>query len=115
MKKFLVLCFLFYGVLPVMADEYDINLTPKNTFSGYSNNSMKTEYPHFKTSSYQYNTVLEQQRKQWMKPTSVKSMNNHEEVNNSVYINKFPDAYDTSDVMRIQQIQSGVQNMYMGL
>lgn len=116
MKRFLVLCVLLCGSLSVMAEDLDINLTPRNTFSGYSNSSMKTEYPHLNSVNHQYNTVLEQQRKQWMKPTSVKSMNVNQEVkDNSVYLNRFPDSYDSSDMMRIQQIQNGVQNMYMGL
>ncbi|MBO6087437.1 hypothetical protein J6P92_03720 [bacterium] len=119
MKKFLVLCVILSGSLVVMADDSDINLTPKNTFSGYSNHSMKTEYPHMNNSAYQYNTTLEQQRKQWMKPTSVRSMVDTSSPMQSdrgeVSLNKFPQNYDSSDMLHVQQMHSGVQNMYMGL
>lgn len=116
MKKFIVLCLLF-NILPALADDADINLTPKNNFSGY-NSSINTNYPHLNTSSYQHGITLEQQRKQWMKPTSVRSMNTvttNDEDRGSVTFNKFPQSYDSSDMMHVQQVQQGIQNMYMGL
>ena len=118
MKKILVLSVLLLCVLPVLADDFDINLTPRNTFSGYPNSSMKTEYPHLNTSTYQYTTTLEQQRKQWMKPTSVKSMGYtapQSLENLPVSVNQFPQSFDSSDMMHVQQMQQGMQNMYMGL
>jgi hypothetical protein len=118
MRKFFVLCVLLLSSLSVMAEDSDINLTPRNTFSGYSNNTMKTEYPHLNSVNTQYNTVLEQQRKQWMKPTSVRSMGNitpKNDGNGTMTFNQFPQTYDSSDMMHVQQIQQGVQNMYMGL
>lgn len=118
MKKILVLSVLLLGSLPVMAEDLNINLTPRSSFSGYSNRPMKTEYPHLNSATYQYNTVLEQQRKQWMKPTSVRSMG-YTEPNNienmPVTVNKLPQHIDSSDMMHVQQIQQGMQNMYMGL
>ena len=117
MKKILVICVLLTG-LSVWADESGINLTPRSSFSGYSDKSMKTEYPHLNSVNYQYNTVLEQQRKQWMKPTSVRSMGYTETRNIErmpVSPNQLPQHIDSSDMMHVQQIQQGMQNMYMGL
>jgi len=117
MKNILVLCVLLFGVLPVFADENNINLTPKNSFSGYSN-SMKTEYPHLSNPMNYYNTVLEQQRKQWMKSTSVRSMGDITPRNDgytTMSPNQIPQRMDSSDMMHVQQMQQGMQNMYMGL
>ena len=118
MKKILVLCVLLLSSLSVMADDLNINLTPKSSFSGYSNSQMKTQYPHLNSANYQYNTVLEQQRKQWMKPTSVRSMGDITPRNDgytTMAPSQVPQKMDSSDMMHIQQMQQGMQNMYMGL
>lgn len=118
MKKILVLSVLLLGSLPVMAEDLNINLTPRSSFSGYSSKPMKTEYPHLNSATYQYNTVLEQQRKQWMKPTSVRSMGDITPRNDGytpMSQNQVPQRMDSSDMMHVQQMQQGMQNMYMGL
>ncbi len=95
--------------LPAMAD--DINMTPQNTFSGYSNKSnVRPMYPRL-------NTPVDT-RAELMKPKSVKDMGDTSHPNDGktpMTYSQFPKNYDSSNMMLQQGIQNGMQNMYMGL
>ena len=43
MKKFVLVLMLFALATPVLAEE--VNLTPKNSFSGFNNNGIRSKYP----------------------------------------------------------------------
>lgn len=105
-KLFIILMFLSF---PVFADE--INMTPQNTFSGYNNNGVSTKYPQLKKSLI----IENEQRSDIMKPKSVKEMGNITPSSNSpMTYGKFPQNYDSSNMMLMQNIQNGMQNMFMG-
>ena len=105
-KLFIILMLLSF---PVFADE--INMTPQNTFSGYNNNGVSTKYPQLKKSLI----IENEQRSDIMKPKSVKEMGNITPSSNSpMTYGKFPQNYDSSNMMLMQNIQNGMQNMFMG-
>lgn len=133
MKKYLTVLFLLVA-MPVMAEEANgllynadsanapstgsINMTPKNTFSGYSkSNDVRSSYPNL-SNRVQYNTTSAYQRQQMMKAKSVKEISNtsnlsREDENSGITFNQFPKQYTTDDMLHLNAIQNGVQNMYM--
>lgn len=107
MKKLFIVLMLFS--LPVFADE--INMTPQSTFSGYNNSGVRTKYPQLKKSLLLEN----EQRSDIMKPKSVKEMGNiTPSVNSPMTYGQFPQNYDSSNMMLMQNVQNGMQNMFMG-
>lgn len=101
MKRFLTLVAVIV-MLPVFADE--INMTPQSTFSGYQSTPIHTKYPKLKT----YNAP---DRSQIMKARSVKDFTYTQQDNSQM--NPFQQRIDSSDMMHMQGIQNGIQNMYM--
>ncbi len=89
----------------------DINMTPQNTFSGYNNNGIRTTYPKLNNSHQTERT----NRAEFMKPKSVREMGEvtlkHEAQMN---YSQFPKNYDSSNLMHMQDVQNGMQNMFMG-
>lgn len=117
MKKILVLTVLLLFSLPVAAEDYyeNINMTPLKTFSGFSNKNIRTTYPQLNT-PHQL-TPMNEQRRELMKAKSVTEMGNSAPRNDGVSpmtYSQFPQKMDSSNMMHIQSIQNGIQNMYMG-
>lgn len=111
--------------LPCIAEETtgllyseNINMTPQRTFSGYSSSTNK--YPKLNSihnsSVYRTYSTQDQQRTEIMKAKSVKDIGNYSRFNDkdsSMTYGQFPQNRDSSDMMHLQQINNGVQNMFM--
>ncbi len=109
MKKFILIALLMS--LPVIADE--INMTPSNTFSGYNNKSFKTQFPQVKK-SVSASDIIED-REEFMKPKSIRQMGDiTPNANSPMTYDRFPQNYDSSNMMLMQGARSGLQNMFMG-
>lgn len=107
-------------LLPAYANEANhmlytdhINMTPKQTYSGY------TKSKDIKN-KYMYSSSFEQQKKQMMKPKSVKDLSNFSDLDNRtnypqspMMFNQFPQQMTNEDMMHVNSIQNGIQNMYM--
>jgi hypothetical protein len=104
MKKFVFAIFLISIGLSSFAD--DINMTPQNSYSGYYNKSaIKTSYP----TSKQLETS---QKADFMKPKSVLEMGSTtSDTKTPMTYNQFPQNYDSSNMMLMQGIQNGLQNL----
>ncbi|MBO6272436.1 hypothetical protein J6O48_06620 [bacterium] len=132
MKKFIVILFLLIAA-PVIAEENSnvlynnpsesvsptgsINMTPKNTFSGYSkSNDIRNKYPNWNNRG-SYSQSQEYQRAQLMKTRSVKEISNSGNLSKNsdvpIMFNQFPQQYTSDDMMHVNAIQNGMQNMYM--
>ena len=116
LKRFLLIFALFVAV-PCMAEEEllyyeNVNMTPKRTFSGYTNGTANYQNNIQKSNVYRTYTTQVQQRAEIMKPKSVKEIKNYTQ-DTSMTFNKFPQNRDSSDMMHMQQIHNGVQNMFM--
>lgn len=109
MKRFIILTAILMLAAPVLADEDNINMTPYGTFSGYKKTSVKSQYPKFNHS------LFDTERTQLMKPKSVKDLGNSIEVETmrSPMDKIQRQRMDSSDMMHINGIQNGIQNMYM--
>ena len=109
MKK-IILAMLVLAAMPVFADELNINMTPQNTFSGYYNTGVR---PQYMNRSFHARNV--DNRSEIMKPKSVREMGNTAPSNNGpMTYDQFPKNYDSSNMMHMQGIQNGMQNMFMG-
>ena len=116
MKKFLLLLILFLTV-PVMAEELlyqeeNINMTPQKAFSGYRQTTdLQTKFIQSNNKKYYSN---EQQKALMMKSKSVKDLSDYSDYDN---YKKDPRAYSqkpsNEDMMHVNAIQNGIQNMYM--
>lgn len=134
MKKFIVILFLLIAT-PVIAEETDgllhnnqnesvpqtgsINMTPKNSFSGYTkNNDIRDKYPNLNKNYY--SQTSDYQRAQLMKSKSVKEFSNtsnlstDENSKSPMTFNQFPQTYTSDDMMHVNAMQNGMQNMFMG-
>lgn len=134
MKKFIVILFLLIAA-PVIAEENSnvlynnpsesvsptgsINMTPKSSFSGYTkSNDLRNKYPNLNNKGY-YNTSSNYQRTQMMKSKSVKEFSNTSNLSTDLdqkspmTFNQFPQQYTSDDMMHVNAIQNGMQNMYM--
>ncbi len=118
MKNIIIVLALFCVSLPVLSDELlynttGINMTPQSAFSGYKSNDLRSKYPHLNSNNY-YSTSYEQQRSQIMRAKSVKDVSNYENYNNSKSsLEEFSRRMDDNDMMRINGLQNGIQNMFM--
>lgn len=112
MKKLFVAILLFgFTVLPVLSE--DVNMTPQDTFSGYKNSENK--YPRLNSTSIPVRYV-DNSRDEIMRPKSVREMGNISPSSNGpMNYGQFPQYMDSSNMMMMQGIQNGMQNMYMGL
>jgi len=118
-KNVLLICALF-TIVPCMAEtdllySENVNMTPQSTFSGYTNST--SSYPKFRKSDiYRTYSTQTQQRAEIMKAKSVRDINSYSRKNDEtspMTFNKFPQNRDSSDMMHLQQINNGVQNMFM--
>ena len=111
MKKLIIAIAILSITTPVFSEE--INLTPKNSFSGFNNTAARAKYPQLqKTLSA---SVIEQEANSMMGPKSVREMGNITPSNNTsapMTYSQFPQNYDSSNSMML--MQGGMQNMFMG-
>lgn len=109
MKRFIILTAILMVAMPVLAQDDEINMTPYSAFSGYKRTTVKTQYPRLNQSFYAT------ERTQLMKPRSVKDLGNSIEVETmrSPMEQIQRQRMDSSDMMHINGIQNGIQNMYM--
>lgn len=125
MKKVLFLL-LTLTIMPVYAAESgdllykdEVNMTPQRTFSGYTkSNESQTKYPQLSKRNF-YSPSYEQQKAQMMKPKSVKDISGYSnyasktDSQSPMTFNQFPQSMTNEDMMHVNAIQNGVQNMYM--
>lgn len=112
-KLFTAAALMMLIITPVFAEE--INLTPKNSFSGFNNNGVRSAYPQLKKSVSATDIIEEQNENELMRPKSVREMGNITPSNNSgapMTYSQFPQNYDSSNSMML--MQGGMQNMFMG-
>lgn len=108
-RLFISLIFCLYTFLPSFADE--INLTPQKTFSGLKNIARPT-YPQLNRPQYSFEQT---ERDNIMKAKSVHEMGDITPGKDMpMTYGQFPQNYDSSNMMLMQGIQNGMQNMYMG-
>ena len=72
MKKFVLVLMLFALATPVLAEE--VNLTPKNSFSGFNNNGIRSKYPQLKKTVSASDIIEERNDNSIMAPKSVREM-----------------------------------------
>lgn len=111
LKKFILVLILLTA--PVLADE--INMTPQNTFSGFNNNGVRSAYP--KLNRPAQNLAPKDSRAEIMKPKSVREMGDITPSNDGsapMNFSQFPRNNDSSNLLPMTEIQSGMRNMIMG-
>lgn len=112
MKKFILLLLALSFIAPVLADE--INLTPKNSFSGFNNNGIRSKYPQLQK-TVSASDIIEEQNDKVISRKSVREMGPTSPVNTGstpMTYDQFPKNYDSSNSMML--MQGGMQNMFMG-
>jgi len=116
MKKIIFALLLISFATPVFSEE--INLTPKNSFSGFNNNGVRSKYPQLKNTVSASDVIEEKEENSIMAPKSVRQMGSITPSNSSAPMtySQFPQNYDSSNSMMLMQggMQS-MQNMFMGL
>ncbi len=113
MKKLILAIAILSITTPVFSEE--INLTPKNTYSGFNNTAARAKYPQLQKTLSASEIVEEQEANSMMGPKSVREMGNITPSNNSnapMTYSQFPQNYDSSNSMML--MQGGMQNMFMG-
>ena len=112
MKKFILLLLALSFIAPVLADE--INLTPKNSFSCFNNNGIRSKYPQLQK-TVSASDIIEEQNDKVISRKSVREMGPTSPVNTGstpMTYDQFPKNYDSSNSMML--MQGGMQNMFMG-
>ena len=71
MKKIILLLLALSFIAPVLADE--INLTPKNSFSGFNNNGIRSKYPQLQK-TVSASDIIEEQNDKVISRKSVREM-----------------------------------------
>ncbi len=114
MKKFLLTFLLItFATIPAFSDE--INLTPKNTFSGFNNRGVRSQYPQLHKPLSAADLVEEEGTQSIIGPKSVREMGDITPSNNTstpMTYSQFPQHLDSSNTMML--MQGGMQNMFMG-
>lgn len=113
MRKFVLVLMLLALATPVLAEE--VNLTPKNSFSGFNNNGIRSKYPQLKKTVSASDIIEERNDNSIMAPKSVREMGVSSPMNNGITpmtYEQFPKNYDSSNSMML--MQGGMQNMFMG-
>lgn len=111
LKKLVLILILLTA--PVLADE--INMTPQNTFSGTTNNGVRSTYPRLNRPAQ--NLTPTNDRAEIMKPKSVREMGDINPTNDGkapMNYGQFPRNYDSSNMLPMTEIQSGIQDMFTG-
>ena len=112
MKKIVLALFVLSFALPVFSEE--VNLTPKDAFSGFYNNSARARYPQL-AKPISASDIMEEQTESIMSPKSVRQMGDITPSNDRkspMTYSQFPQNYDSSNSMML--MQGGMQNMFMG-
>ena len=118
LKRFLFI-FVLFTAIPCIAEDSqlysgNVNMTPQRTFSGYTSGTSSYQNNMHKSNIYRNYTTQSQQRAEIMKPKSVREIQNYTpKEDDPMTYNKFPQNRDSSDMMHMQQIHHGVQNMFM--
>ena len=118
MKK-IVLSLLLTGIFAAAgfaadtSSEQNINMTPKDKFSGYSKSTTaQSIYPSINTNVNAVN------RNNYMKPKSVKELSGGRDLSTDtsapMTYERFPQNVDSSNMLHMQGLRNGIQNMYMG-
>ena len=113
MKKLIIAIAILSITTPVFSEE--INLTPKNSFSGFNNTAARAKYPQLQKTLSASDIIEEQEANSMMGPKSVREMGNITPSNNTsapMTYSQFPQNYDSSNSMIL--MQGGMQNMFMG-
>lgn len=113
MKKLIIAIAILSITTPVFSEE--INLTPKNSFSGFNNTAARAKYPQLQKTLSASDIIEEQEANSMMGPKSVREMGNITPSNNTsapMTYSQFPQNYDSSNSMML--MQGGMQNMFMG-
>ncbi len=114
LKKIIITAALIAIVLPAFSEE--INLTPKNSYSGFNNTGTRSKYPQLQKTVSASDIVEEQNS--IMKSKSVREMgsvNLKNDGSTPMTYSQFPQNYDSSNtMMMMQDVQNGMQNMFMG-
>ena len=111
-KKIILLLLALSFIAPVLADE--INLTPKNSFSGFNNNGIRSKYPQLQK-TVSASDIIEEQNDKVISRKSVREMGLTSPVNTGstpMTYDQVPKNYDSSNSMML--MQGGMQNMFMG-
>lgn len=112
MKKIVLALLVLSFALPVFSEE--VNLTPKDAFSGFNNNATRAKYPQLRK-SVSASDIMEEQTESIMSPKSVRQMGDITPSNDRkspMTYSQFPQNYDSSNSMML--MQGGMQNMFMG-
>ena len=112
MKKIVLAVLLISFALPVFSEE--VNLTPKNAFSGFNNNAARAKYPQL-TKPVSASDIMEERAESIMSPKSVRQMGDvtpNNDGRSPMTYSQFPQNYDSSNSMML--MQGGMQNMFMG-
>lgn len=112
MKKIVLALLVLSFALPVFSEE--VNLTPKDAFSGFNNNAARAKYPQL-AKPVSASDIMEEQTENIMSPKSVRQMGNIAPSNDGkspMTYSQFPQNYDSSNSMML--MQGGMQNMFMG-
>lgn len=112
MKKIVLALLVLSFALPVFSEE--VNLTPKNTFSGFNNNAVRAKYPQLRK-SVSASDIMEEHAESIMSPKSVRQMGDiapNNDGKSPITYSQFPQNYDSSNSMML--MQGGMQNMFMG-
>ena len=113
MKKLIIAIAILSITTPVFSEE--INLTPKNSFSGFNNTAARAKYPQLQKTLSASDIVEEQEANSMMGPKSAREMGNITPSNNTstpMTYSQFPQNYNSSNSMML--MQGGMQNMFMG-
>ena len=123
MLRKLLFIFVLFIALPCIAEEKsdllysdNINMTPQRTFSGYTTGTSNYQNINniHKSNIYRTYTTQSQKRAEIMKPRSVREIQHYTpKEDDPMTYNKFPQNRDSSDMMHMQQMHHGVQNMFM--
>lgn len=112
MKKLVVLLSILAFTSSVYAEENNflqsssVNMTPKNSFSGYTNNGTRNIYPRLNTN--------EQRRQELLKPKSVHEIGSSPKsrTNMPMSLDSIPNNYDSSNMLHTPGLQN-LQNVNM--
>ena len=96
MKKLIIAIAILSITTPVFSEE--INLTPKNSFSGFNNTAARAKYPQLQKTLSASDIVEEQEANSMMGPKSVREMGNITPSNNTsapMTYSQFPQNYES--------------------
>lgn len=113
MRKLILTMILMSLITPVMADE--VNMTPRNTYSGFYNQTARPMYPQLRK-PLSATDILQDENEDSMNSKPAKEYKSSTGRQAPMTYDKFPQNYDSSNsIMLMQGGMQNIQNMYMGL